>query len=608
VLLSFRFVRASILTAILLFGCGSSTSAPPPGSNNTDGGTGFDSSTEPTCFGDGWCSELVVPGIAGYSVWASASNDVWTISAGRKVHHYDGTSWKTSEVPGEGAEIAVFGRAANDVWVSLESSVKHWDGTNWTTETVTPPTELSRFTIDEKGDVWARSYTGVYKREGTAWIAKLPDKTLEHLGHNIAACDSKVWIPNANLIEWDGTTFWQHGVSSNDEAVRAAGASTGGNVWFSGRFLDRLIDGAFKANLLEGAPKGLFSMSFASDTEAYALGEAVFASFNGTTWKVHPTIDAKGAFSVFPSTPGHVRVMGQNGSVFEYDLATGMRTVLGYSAGTTIVGPKPAVSWISATEAYYIENGSMWRWAEGSLYWSSRGTSDKEITKIWAENTTSVWMAGGKKFRHFTGGSTTVDVNTGITLDADESYLNVGGTGGGDVWAITNKRNLHFTGGAWKAYPSGFVDKDAVAFLVSLAANDAWVFRGQGRAAHFDGASFTVFADQSFTLAGCAPSKELLAISANPPRLHRGAPLALKPVADLAADYNPIGAWFGADGTAWILAFETTGTSKISYFDGKTVRVSASTPNTNTLQAIWALPSGEAWAVGTGGMLHRKAN
>jgi len=599
-------VRALILTAIFLLGCGSETTASPPDTNDNDGGTDADTSTEPTCLTDGWCSEPVAPGIAAYSVWASGSNDVWTLSAGRKAHHYDGTSWKTSEVPGEGAELAVFGRKANDVWVSLESSVKHWDGTSWTTETVTPVAGLSRFTIDEKGDVWARSNGGVYRREGTSWVAKLPDKTLDLVGSSIAACDAKVWVPAGPLVEWDGKTFWQHGVSSNDDAVRAAGASAGGKVWVSSRYLGRLIDGAFKANLLEGAPKGLFSMSVANDTEAYALGEgAVLASFDGTTWKMHPTIDVKNGFSVFASTPGHVRVMNQNGSMGEYEIATGVRTALANVAGTTIVGPKPSASWISAGEAYYNESGSMWRWAEGSLYYSSRGTSDKDIKKIWAENTTSVWMAGGKKLRHFTGGTTTIDVTTGITLDADENYLDVGGTGADDVWAITNKRNLHFTGGAWKAYPSGFADADTVAFVVSTAATDAWVFRGQGRFAHFDGTSFKVVTEQQFTLAGCAAGKELVATSSNPPRIHRGAPLALKPVADLPADYNPVGAWFGTDGSAWIVARETTGSSNISYFDGKSVRVSVA-KTTYSLEAVWALPSGEAWAVGVGGMLHRK--
>jgi len=601
-------VRASILLSIVLIGCGAETTAPPPGNNTNDGGVSSDTAVEPECLSDGWCHEPALMG-SFYNVWASAPNDVWVLGSDRAVHRYDGASWKTSQVPGEGAANGLFGRAANDVWVGLETTVKHFDGTNWTTESVTPPAALYRFAIDEKGDVWARSYQSVYRREGTSWVAKLPDKTLDPVGRSIAGCDSKVWFAAGAMIEWDGTTFWQHGVTSNDDPVRAAGGYGAGKVWVSSRVLRRLIDGAFKANLLEGAPKGLFSMSVESDTEAWALGEgAVLASFNGTSWKTYPTVDVKDGFSVFASAPGVVRVMNKNGSIVEHQPATSMKNIVAYVAGATIVGPNPSASWISATEAYYNEDGRMSRWAEGSLYYSSRGTSDKDIRSIWAENTTSVWMAGGKKFRHFTGGTTTVDVATGITLDSDETYLVVAGTGSDDVWVLTNKRNLHFTGGAWKAYPSGFPDNDTVARVVSFGANDAWVFRSQGRFAHFDGTSFRVVPQSpTIGLAGCAGGKELVAISQQPAQIYRGAPLAMTKVADLSTEYTPIDAWFGTDGSAWIVSRDTIGTSSLSYFDGKAVRISVE-KTTRSMDAVWALPSGEAWAVGPGGLLHRKPN
>lgn len=599
-------MRASLLVSIALVGCGSDATAPPPGSNAPDGGVRSDAAVEPECLSDGWCSEPALSG-SFYYVWASAPDDVWVLGSERAVHRYDGARWTTSQVPGEGPANGLFGRAANDVWVGLETSVKHFDGTSWTTEPVTPPSALNRFAVDEKGDVWARSYQGVYRREGTTWVAKLPDKTLDPVGRSIAGCDSKVWFPAGPLIEWDGTTFWQHGVTGEDDPVRAAGGHGAGKVWVSSRVLHRLVDGAFRADLLEGAPKGLFSMSVASDTEAWALGEGpLLASFDGTSWKTYPSVDVKDGFSVFASAPGVVRVMNENGSIVEHQPATSTKNIVAYVAGTTIVGAHPSASWLGAAEAYYNEDGRMWRWAEGSMHYSSRGTSHEDIRAIWAENGTSVWMAGGRKLRHFTGGTTTIDVATGITLEPDETYLNVGGTGSDDVWALTNKRNLHFTGGAWKAHPSGFSDADTVAHVVSFGADDAWVFRSRGRFTHFDGTSFRVVPQSpTFGLAGCAGGKELVAISQQPSRIYRGAPLAMTRVADLSTEYTPIDAWFGADGTAWIVSRDTIGTSSLSYFDGDAVRFSVE-KTTRSMDAVWALPSGEAWAVGPGGLLHRK--
>ncbi len=238
------------------------------------------------------------------------------------------------------------------------------------------------------------------------------------------------------------------------------------------------------------------------------------------------------------------------------------------------------------------------------MKWSGIGSTDDAVRRIWAERSTSVWATGGTTLKRWNGTSTS-SVTTGIALEPGETYLDVGGSGGSDVWAITSKRNLHFDGTSWKAYSSAFAEADTIARVISFGPSDTWVFRGMGRFAHFDGTSFKA-EPQAPTIdwAGCIGGGQMLAVSQNPATILRGAPLGMTNVSDTFPDYHAIDVAFGASGNAWLLG-DNAAKHQLAYFDGTTLRESVDA-TTRSYGAIWALPSGEAWAVGSGGILHRK--
>lgn len=602
-------MRSSLLLLSIALGCSASTSSSPAavdgGTEASEGGT-----PESPCFGDGWCADNPpnVPGLM-IDVWASATDDVWALAQDTTLFRWDGKAWSRSKLPGSQAD-AIWGRARDDVWASVDGGIQHWDGKAWTAESVAPRTSLLRFAVDAKGTVWARSgANGLYRRDGAIWAPVLPDGLTTFGGASIASCGDKLWFGAWLLGEYDGAALWLHGASEDDDRVIAAGTYGAGKAWVSSRYLRRYVDGTFKPNLLERAPKGLFAMSVASDTEAWALAEGPkLWSFDGKSWKSWTT-DVKDTISVSWSKPGFVRLMRRNGAIVETELATGAQTLLAQPAWVTIASAAAHATWVSPTDAYYADGGSMYRWREGSDKWQSVGSADAKATVIFAPTASSAWIAGGTNLRHWNG-TKQLDVNTGVPLDADETWLAVGGNDDNDVWALSTKRNFHFDGAKWKAFPSGFA-AGTVARALGVGGGRSWFFRDRGRFARFDGsAAVDVVAEPvspTYDFVGCQSDGQMLGVSQEPTEIWKGPPGAMKKVADTYPNLRPIDVWYGPKGEAWLLGANDGGGRAISYWDGAALRPSVDKPGgSRSYLALWALPSGEAWAVGYGGIAHRR--
>jgi hypothetical protein len=83
-------------------------------------GTAFEPFTSP--FTTGELSDLYAP----------TENEAWALgSAG--LAHYDGTQWSSMTPPISGLLSAIWGRAANDLWIaSATGLIAHWNGSSWT--------------------------------------------------------------------------------------------------------------------------------------------------------------------------------------------------------------------------------------------------------------------------------------------------------------------------------------------------------------------------------------------------------------------------------------------------------------------------------------------
>ncbi len=179
------------------------------------------------------------------------------------------------EVNGTGLLVDVWASAPDDVWaVAQDRTLYRFDGHG--------PARGSALSIfgRAKNDVWVGLEKTVAHFDGTTWTSE------------------SVSAPSAMLGYAVETARRSGNTASAPTTIRCAPPARTGR------------------DKLERAPRGLFAMSIGADNKAWALGDGpVLASYDGTTWKTHPTADVKDMISLAYVSPTVVRLMQKNGGL-----------------------------------------------------------------------------------------------------------------------------------------------------------------------------------------------------------------------------------------------------------------------------------------------------
>ena len=73
-------------------------------------------------------------GFSGRAMWAAGPNDVFVVCLGGRIYRFDGATFTAMTTPTTADLTAVWGSAANDVYVGGQGVVLHFDGSTWSTE------------------------------------------------------------------------------------------------------------------------------------------------------------------------------------------------------------------------------------------------------------------------------------------------------------------------------------------------------------------------------------------------------------------------------------------------------------------------------------------
>jgi hypothetical protein len=190
------------------------------------------------------------------SAWATGSADAWAVGFWGEIRHWDGRAWSladadlaaSSATSDGGPGGAVWGSAADDVWVSDGVGLLHWDGRTWarvdsgSSVTVTGP-----FWGSGRDDVWSVGTDGrqnlMVHWDGRSWTTSLRVGAAgdgSSLGAVWGSGPRDVWAAgftayssHALLYHWDGATW------SLDETMMGAPGSLWGSgpddVWAAGQ-------------------------------------------------------------------------------------------------------------------------------------------------------------------------------------------------------------------------------------------------------------------------------------------------------------------------------------------------------------------------------------
>lgn len=269
-----------------------------------------------------------------------ADDNVW-VTAGRKVFHWDGTSWSLEYTSPAETSADVYARAADDVWVLVtfpaygtpSYELRHWNGAQWAN--VEPPASTGVHWIHDliplaQDDVWAlgdfedpdHNYdtTGLaWHWDGRSWTEEQiagGDFVLDH--GSASATGSAIWAAGAvvgPISECGGVSpcrlgsavarmtdgQWQRKQLPGDGvSVETAGpridSTAGGDAWLVGarpghRYLPligRTNNGAWQYverssyPVCEGGRLQLSDVDAATNDDVYVVGSCVMHTNNDT--------------------------------------------------------------------------------------------------------------------------------------------------------------------------------------------------------------------------------------------------------------------------------------------------------------------------------------
>lgn len=209
---------------------------------------------------------------------------------------WDGSQWNQEPALSGFYPTAIWGTAANDVWlVGNQLKAAHWDGSNWTVVNLNgeefSSEELIRVWGATSQDVWAVGKEGsLFHNTGDGFVRVTPETPVgPALAIGGTGVDD-VWFLGRAAAHWNGTAFSP--VETLDHPVRIQrvggalmAADVWGAVWRDGeegfRRLSPDIPGVGGSDPAQGAT--FTSAAFVSEEEGYLIGEA------GNAWRFDGT-------------------------------------------------------------------------------------------------------------------------------------------------------------------------------------------------------------------------------------------------------------------------------------------------------------------------------
>ena len=206
-----------------------------------------------SCGGGGLDAVTGIGGTSATDVWAVVS-DAYPPNVGQIIEHFDGQTWTNSysnhcnliQNASCKTVIAVWSRAANDVFAVGRGLLLHYDGASWTPQSAVPSATLRAiwgdattgelFAVGDGGTIyhydgnaWAAQASGTARNLTSVWGTSATDVFAVGDGGTILHYDGTSWVAQNG-----GTTINLHAVWASQPNVVFAGGDAGTIMRYDG--------------------------------------------------------------------------------------------------------------------------------------------------------------------------------------------------------------------------------------------------------------------------------------------------------------------------------------------------------------------------------------
>jgi hypothetical protein len=379
--------------------------------------------------------------------------DGWAV--GEKIHRWNGTTWQEVDKPESGFLRDVKMINSDDGWaVGDGGSIVRWNGSAWTAVTSPVTTPLTRVDFTHSGHGWAVGADGVILGwDGIEWTTHATP-TSQWLNGIASVSVDDAWAVGFNtFLRWDGDSWTQiPGGSGNLTDIHMLDANTGWAVGGGGSNSTSQIihwDGvSWTPQTFPGHFTSLYTVAMNSATDGWAMGtRGQIIRWDGAEWHLEST----------PATD----------NIFDLALADG----IGFAVGRNVLLEWDGVAWQSLTPPAPPEIGV--------TYYGMDAVSP---TNIWAVGETANFYTA---IIHWDGHRWAQQFAPSLyRLNAVSMLAET------DGWAVGNNGLiLKWDGSGWQVVPSPI--QNAFMYGVDMvASDDVWISGGSGLILHWDGDAF----------------------------------------------------------------------------------------------------------------------
>jgi hypothetical protein len=552
--------------------------------------------------------------------------------------------------------LGILGSGPSDVFVvGRTGPIYRFDGTRWTNlgaQGIPASTQLRGFWGTSSGSIWAAGTdtrpdpnTGGPIRSGRVFRATGTTWTIQHTGQDFATdfwdvsgtSDTDVWVAGTQIIHYDGATWtpslvpadlsvftaiwaanptsvfagtnagglwrhdgsnWQQESTDNGFKVTDIWGTSPTDVWAvdEGGFVRHWNGSAWTQSTRFGA--ALHGVRGTSATNVWVGGAGILAQWNGGGWfSLDPATTAIGSIrgiwlsaatsGWFVTTQGVLSELRPEGWTTHWDSPGIFTDVAGSASDAWVCGHRGTIQHL---------NGGTWR--------TERLPRSDACGSVTARSTTDV-LAGGVSllfgtpsiYYRFNGSTWTVN-----PTGAAQSFEDMWTTPDGQSYAVDGTATVYrFDGAGWVEMPTGSPQR--LHSIWASGPNDVFAAGELGTVMHYDGASWTKLATGTtgaLQAVWGASSTNVFFVGSD---LNGGLVLRYNGTSFSAANPTSRGLT-SVHGRSPNEVYAVGAGGTIIRFNGSAWSAEASGVDTD-LYDVWALVSGEVYAVGVPSLIVR---
>jgi hypothetical protein len=404
---------------------------------------------------DGARLSPIAGGPEGMAIFGSGPADIWTVSFGGAMFHYDGQTWSAVNPPPTSTDLfAGWAWAPNSAWAGGGGGlILHWDGSTWRPVPNTGVSgDVRSMWSSGPNDLWVLTDGGVRRFNGSTWSSIAGAPAFGKAIHGSSPTD--VWVTGTDSTShYDGAAWTTH--------------TNPGSCWGT----TVLATGGGGA--LVGGQRGCL-------VSWPAQGTAWTTPFDVSFDAIEEIDDMWG------SGPSDIWISGGtndvNGSLTHYDGTGWTRTHLGKQRFNVLWGSGPADVWsVTWQGAFAHFDGNAWAFTS-----TMAPANFGQPTRMWGRARNDIWLAGQCGTMHYDGNAWTALAQTDCP-----QLVAIGGSSGGDIWGVgMYGRISRLVNGAWTAVTSP--TNNTLSDIVVLAPNDAWAVGDNDTEVHWNGSGWAL--------------------------------------------------------------------------------------------------------------------